>query len=97
MIKTSISKSFSKIDFKGKILKGIERMEEDVHRDLQSGTPVDTGRARRGWTRTSEGSENRVPYINALDDGHSKQAPNGIVKPALNKLRQRFNSGRYFK
>lgn len=97
MIKTSINKSFSKLDIKGKILKGIERMEEDVHRDLISGTPVDTGRARRGWTRTKDGSENRVPYIDALDDGHSKQAPNGIIKPALNKLRQRFNSGRYFK
>lgn len=97
MIKTSINKSFAKLDFKSKILKGIERMEEDLHRDLISGTPVDTGRARKGWRRTDEGSENSVPYINALDDGHSKQAPNGIVQPALNKLRQRFHSGRYFK
>ena len=97
MIRTSISKSFTKLGIKDKILKGIERMEEDLHGDLQSGTPVDTGRAKRGWTRTKDGSTNRVPYIGALDDGHSKQAPNGITKPALNKLRQRFNSGKYLK
>lgn len=97
MIKTSISKKFAKLDFKGKILKGIDRMEEDLHRDLIAGTPVDTGRARKGWRRTAEGSENMVPYIKPLDEGHSKQAPNGIIQPALNKLRQRFKSGRYFK
>lgn len=97
MIKTSINKKFSKLDIKGKILKGIDRMEDDLHRDLIAGTPVDTGRAKKGWRRTDEGSENTVPYIDALDKGHSKQAPNGIIKPALNKLRQRFNSGRYFK
>ena len=72
-------------------------MEEDLHRDLVSGTPVDTGRAKKGWKRTKDGSVNRVPYIDELDEGHSKQAPNGITRPALNKLRQRFNSGKYLK
>ena len=83
-------------------------MEEDLHRDLIAGTPVDTGRARKGWRRTDDGSENRVPYIGVLDEGRKKAthrkgmqgsegAPNGIIKPAINKLRQRFKSGRYFK
>lgn len=97
MIRTSISKSFGKINLKKLIDKGIERMEEDLHREVQDRTPVDTGRARKGWRRTKDGTENSVPYIGALDDGHSKQAPNGITQPALNTIVRRYRSGKYFK
>jgi hypothetical protein len=46
-------------------------------------TPLDTGRARAGWQQSGSGLEyqvsNNVPYITALEHGHSSQAPQGMV------------------
>ena len=59
-------------------------------------TPVRTGRAQRGWRIVSQYKlskpgviENRVPYIGLLEAGYSKQAPNGMLGPALNRLTRR--------
>ena len=50
-------------------------------------TPIDQGRARRGWKQRQLGSqqiiENQVPYIERLERGYSKQAPRGFVKQAM--------------
>ena len=67
---------------------------------LRATTPIKTGRARNGWQQTFQkgkvGESNRipiarnnVPYIGKLDKGSSKQAPQGIVEPALNKTRKK--------
>ena len=62
-------------------------------------TPVDTGRARRGWRKVADfkfnGSSqtvirNDVPYIGVLDKGSSKQAPEGIVGPAVDEIKGRY-------
>ena len=66
-------------------------------------TPIDRGRARKGWhiekganpTNLGTGIDNsisvvnRVPYITALEDGHSKQAPNGILGPTVREIANR--------
>ena len=62
-------------------------------------TPEDTGRARRGWRKVADfkfnGSSqvvirNDVPYIGVLDKGSSKQAPDGIVDPAVKEINRRY-------
>ena len=57
-------------------------------------TPIDRGRARRGWKLQRAGEkyvvENKVPYINVLEEGHSKQAPNGMIKPAIRQTLRRI-------
>lgn len=62
-------------------------------------TPVRTGRAQRGWKQVSEFKFNKtsqivirndVPYIGVLDKGSSKQAPNGIVDPAIQEINRRY-------
>ena len=54
-------------------------------------TPRRSGRARRAWEITGRGRNaeavNEVPYIQRLDQGWSKQAPRGILKPTMRKLR----------
>lgn len=54
-------------------------------------TPEKTGRARDGWsethTKTDFKIENKVPYIGYLEQGRSKQAPRGMIGPALNKVK----------
>lgn len=62
------------------------------YKELKKNTPIRTGRARSGWrkyrdTKIGNGENqtvitNAVPYIGPLDQGSSKQAPNGIVDPA---------------
>tara|TARA_R110002051_G_scaffold153060_1_gene225627 strand:+ start:256 stop:558 length:303 start_codon:yes stop_codon:yes gene_type:complete len=73
-------------------------------RNLATGTPVDTGKARRTWrqldlfkidnhTRKKKILDNRVGYASILDGSEgrptSRQAPRGIVEPALRKTRQK--------
>ncbi len=64
----------------------------DVHADLVLATPVDTSRARQGWTAETPSApyepgiiENNVEYIGVLNDGHSPQAPAGFVETTVQK------------
>lgn len=75
----------------------INRMQTDLHKEVVSLTPVDTGRAKSGWTKNSEGTRNDVPYIGRLDKGHSKQAPDGMSRPALNRVKDKLKRGTYLK
>jgi hypothetical protein len=54
------------------------------------GTPVDTGVARNGWQLDLSDPlapevYNSVPYIGALNNGHSKQSPIGFVDTIVDK------------
>lgn len=54
-------------------------------------TPRKSGNAQRAWHVAGTGRKaeaiNDVAYINRLDNGWSKQAPNGILKPTMRKLK----------
>jgi hypothetical protein len=77
--------------------KKLDAFITNLHEDIKDGTPVDTGRAQRGWKKVDKYKvgerqrtiiiRNDVPYSPRLDNGYSKQAPNGMVKPALYKGR----------
>ena len=79
--------------------KNLSRYATQIERELILATPKDTGTARSGWKRPKRGMigkgkrlvllQNRVPYIEYLDAGHSKQAPNGIVAPVLKRFKGR--------
>ena len=90
----------------------INRMQDDLHKEAVSLTPVDTGRAKRGWRKNREGTSNDVPYIAVLDRGRkagtrkgskktfmqgSDQAKDGISKPALNRVKDKLKRGTYLK
>jgi len=77
----------------------VREVTNDLYNELRSKTPIDTGKARRGW-KVSNGSQkstinNRVEYISALEDGHSKQAPKGFVNQSINKIKRNARSGKY--
>ena len=80
----------------------INQLLDEINTQVKRETPVDTGRARRGWRRTGRYAigeskkviENMVPYVGVLDGqterGYtSRQAPNGIVDPAFNAIIRR--------
>lgn len=82
-----------------KLKKGLRDMSSDLTQELRNETPVDTGYAKSRWRKrnTKDGAviQNDADYIEYLEDGHSKQAPNGMFKPALNKIKHKIKS--YFK
>jgi hypothetical protein len=69
------------------------RVAEDIKQVATQNTPIDKGRARRGWkmssTRNTRSITNRVPYIDLLERGRSKQAPKGIVGPTIREISKR--------
>lgn len=78
----------------------LSKFVKDYIVTLKQTTPIRTGRARNGWNNIFKKSsigkggnipiaQNNVPYIGVLDDGSSRQAPTGIVEPALRKTRKR--------
>lgn len=71
----------------------LERLHRDSVTDLDnqviSGTPIDQGRARAGWSAAAPPKigkiykmTNNVEYIIPLEYGHSQQAPQGMVRVA---------------
>ena len=54
-----------------------------------------SGNARRNWNteirRDGFVVENRVPYIERLEAGASKQAPRGITTPAVAAVKRRIS------
>lgn len=88
-----------KIDLSKKLKKAIQAMAKDYNKELKSYTPVDTGKAQRGWSlrKTKQGSKikNSVKYISYLEKGSSKQQPEGITKPAKKMMKRYIAEGRY--
>lgn len=62
-------------------------LQNTYQTEVKKRTPIDKGRARRGWQKRTVGSSkqvrNEVPYIERLEGGYSKQAPRGFVNQAL--------------
>jgi len=73
----------------------IEEKIDYATNTLRVVTPVDTGKARQGWTnqkfkingKFTEGViENPVEYIDVLNKGHSKQAPKYFIEQVLSRI-----------
>lgn len=71
----------------------MDEIATDVMDVAVSKTPIDQGKARRGWHLESTGREkrivNRVQYIDLLEKGRSKQAPRGILGPTVREISRR--------
>lgn len=70
------------------------QVAQTFYEEVKKATPIDRGRARRGWNLYRKDRvwhvNNRVPYINVLEEGHSKQAPNGMIEPAIGQTLRRI-------
>jgi HK97 gp10 family phage protein len=69
----------------------IQNAAQEVFVAARANTPVKTGYARSKWSKTvSEKNfevSNKVPYIQRLEAGASKQAPRGIIGPTLEQIK----------
>ncbi len=66
---------------------------QDLYQTIKRRSPVRSGKFKRSWTRTvsTQGAKinNPQPYSQRLEEGHSPQAPLGVVKPAIEEVIKR--------
>lgn len=93
-----------RVRIKGKGFEGAIKVpsyiaQEDVafilDKEISKRTPIDTGYARSGWQLDPKKNgnvwvENDVKYVQYLEDGHSRQAPNGFVDQAVSATIKRM-------
>jgi len=58
-------------------------LQDEILANIRPRTPIDSGQARRGWRKEDNRVVNRVPYIQRLEQGWSKQAPRGFVNQSI--------------
>jgi len=63
----------------------------EAHRYFKSITPIRTGNARRNTFKTAEGVDANYPYAARLDEGSSRQAPQGMSGPTMDHMEQVFD------
>lgn len=77
------------------VQEGIARVVDDTGKEVkrlaEAGTPVDTGKLRRGWRLKSSGRgrkriaiiDNPVPYAAIIENGTRKRAPRRMLQKAF--------------
>lgn len=81
-------------DLEKSLTRLVKQIADDVYATAKTKTPVRSGRAKNAWTEaTSKNNfkvENRVPYIDKLEAGASRQAPKGIIGPTLTTIKGKY-------
>jgi hypothetical protein len=62
------------------------KMAKEAHKVFRANTPIRTGNARRNTNLYQNVIEANYPYATRLDQGYSKQRPNGMTKPTISFL-----------
>jgi hypothetical protein len=72
-------------------IKKVEALPAKAVEYFKAMTPIDTGRARRSTKLQGDKTIHAdYPYAQKLDEGHSKQAPQGMTKPTEAWVRKEF-------
>ena len=95
MAQVSVSMSFNGRGFTTKTISAfVAQLAADVEREIKKNTPIKTGNARRNWKKTVRQKDfdvtNKVPYIERLEAGASRQAPQGMLKPTLTTIKGKY-------
>jgi len=73
--------------------KTLRQVSNVVYREAREATPVRTGYTKSKWNKKATEENfavtNRVPWIERLEKGASKQAPRGIIGPTLTATKGR--------
>jgi len=64
----------------------VNRIKDYAAEEFRSITPIRTGNARSKTRRVQQGIEANYHYATRLNDGYSKQAPDGMTKPTVEAI-----------
>ena len=72
--------------------KQLDKVPQETYTFFRAHTPVRTGNARRNTILAKDTIIGAYPYAQRLDDGYSRQAPDGMTKPTEAYFKQRINA-----
>ncbi len=75
-----------------KFKKELEQLPAEALAVFKKSTPIDTGHARRNTRLRGDTIEADYPYARALENGHSRQAPNGMTRPTEDFIERRVDT-----
>lgn len=94
MSTVSTTISYNSASLARELAQFVSEVAAEVEKDARANTPIKTGHARAGWSKTvtpkSFTVKNQVPYIGKLEAGASKQAPKGIIGPTLSQVKGKY-------
>lgn len=73
-----------------RIKKELAKVPKEAHNQFRALTPIRSGNARRRTYLVGNTIEADYPYAQRLDEGWSRQAPKGIVRPWEQWLEKRI-------
>jgi len=66
----------------------MDDIPRDAYKQFKNETPIDTGNARRNTEfKGGKSIVGDYPYANRLNEGHSRQARNGMTEPTIDFIR----------
>jgi hypothetical protein len=85
-------------DIKGSVDNERIELVADLYNTILRRSPVRSGKFKKSWrkieTKTRANISNTQPYSVSLEQGHSPQAPLGVVAPAINEVIKRRQTTR---
>lgn len=89
-----IAVTFDRASLEKDLGKFVAKLAQETFQTARQVTPVRTGNARSKWTKTTSKDnfvvQNKVPYIERLEAGASRQAPRGIIGPTLTQIKGKY-------
>jgi hypothetical protein len=84
-IKTNINPTLKSMQ------KKIDKIPVDAHKFFVKETPIRSGNARRNTTlKNKKDIVANYPYAQRLDEGYSKQSPQGMTEPTMDFITDEF-------
>lgn len=74
-----------------RINSALDKLPAEAYKVFKEETPIKTGNARRRTRLQGEEIKADYNYATELDDGKSRQAPDGMVKPTERYITKRVN------
>lgn len=72
------------------IQKKVANLPKEAYQEFKKNTPIRSGNARRKTKLRKNAIVADYPYAQRLDEGYSKQSPEGMIKPTEEFINQRF-------
>lgn len=72
-----------------RIQKKLNQVPKEAYKEFVQETPIRSGNARRKTRLQGKTINANYPYAKRLDEGYSKQAPEGMSKPTEDFIKQR--------
>jgi hypothetical protein len=91
MLKVDVQINTSALNTKlNKVQQGLAALPQQTLDEFKKNTPIRSGNARRRTKLSGQSIEADYAYAQRLNEGWSRQAPQGMVEPTLKWLRNRI-------